>query len=72
MKAWIICIISIVFGIFMLLTPKKTYERAEEIYQEYNIKFRRFSSVKSTVILCRISGALTIIIGVLILIVNLK
>lgn len=66
--------ICIAFGLFMLLTPKKTYERAEEINRQFNIKVRsgrRFSSVKSAVILCRISGILIVIIGVLLLIVHI-
>lgn len=65
--------ICITFGLFMLLTPKKTYERAEEINRKFNIKARsgrRFSSVKSAVILCRISGILVVIVGILLLIVN--
>lgn len=65
--------ICIAFGLFILLTPKKNYERAEEINCKFNIKVRsgrRFSSVKSAVILCRISGVLITIIGILLLIAN--
>ncbi len=66
-------LICIAFGFFMLLTPKKSYERTEEINRKFNIKSQlepKFSSIKSAVILCRISGILVIIIGILLLIVN--
>ncbi len=66
-------LICIAFGLFMLLTPKSSYERTEEINRTFNIKSeRKFSSVKSAVIFGRISGILIVIVGILLFIVHIK